>query len=240
MDNLCIGTWNLDKNTKYYLDIYKAKKVIDLIWENDLDILSLQEVNGYTITKINELVERELPEYYLSINANNISNDKKIFNVTITNKTFLYYDSIENFSFKRKNDYHVVNILNLQNGYTILNVNLDSERDINYKELFALKKFLDYRDIELHKRKYIINGTLNTKPKEHNFIKFKQKVLDMLGLMAVNIYCGSETYNKHHDKEPIDYIIVPDEYEPEDIKVIKKYKGLSSHYPVITNLKIEE
>lgn len=254
MENLRIATWNI-KNSYFNIqkNEIKAASVIQLLKNENLDILTLQEVNPLLARKIEEKLRKLDKEYQITSNyektSNPIKNLRIEHNVIISRLEPISSSHIVPLSYKPKGFAFVKNIASIR------------KRDVTYQclhtpdslpDVLVEVTHLDHAVEELGKRQMgelakltsyhnsfedydtILTGNLNRKPLEQNMMDFTKQLSD-IGMKVIEN--PHKTYVGHTDEQPVDYIIVPEPWEVESLKTLEDYDDISSHRPVVVETR---
>lgn len=251
MANLKIGTWNI-KNSYFNLrkNEMKAAAVVQLLQEENLDFLALQEVNTILAEKIDKKISDEY-KVITSYDKSQIKNLRVEYNMIVSKNYPYTLSSPIELPYKPTGLEFIKNITSIR------------KRNINYQyiltpidqpDILMGVTHLDYAVQEIGKRQMekviditrselsdnysiVLAGNINKKPSEPNMIEFTEQ-LSQLGMKVVDN--PHKTYIGHNDEQPVDYIIVPDDWEVEYVKTLENYEDISSHRPVIVKVKTEK
>ena len=252
MKTLNIGTWNI-KNSYFDtgLNDLKVTAIIDLLESEYLNILGLQEVNPLLASKLEEkLAERcngykITTSYKKSINPINnlrveynmiISNipfykDKKMKLVSDTktgNKRNIKPRNLTSQTFIAGNDEIVFNNTCLESNNMALN--LLQCKQVYWKMLGDIQDDINVQSILVGNLNVFRDSVLM----EDEYLNY----FDNLGLKVIDN--PNRTYKFHSLNQPIDYIIVPKEYEVISVNCPDYYtKKVSTHNPVFTKVKVK-
>lgn len=257
MESLKIGTWNI-KNSYFNIkkNKVKAKAVVELINKEELDVLTLQEVNPLLARKI----EKELKKRNKKVNSPwhngyhiTSSCSKTLFpianlvieqNIIISKFEEISYSEKKNLPFLPKGFELLKNLPAIRPRHTTeqdLNITTTDDDYVNIRivtthldhasdELNATQLDRIYNNLKDDGTPTFITGNLNSKVSNPN-IYFFEKLLLEEGITLVRT--KGKTYIGHTDDEPVDYIAVPNDYSIVDAKVVNGYEEVSSHKPVV-------
>lgn len=248
MENLKVSTWNI-KNSYFNLkrNESKASAVIQLLEEENLDILTLQEVNPLLAKIIEEKLNKMESDYKItstySKTKNPIKNLRVEYNVIIsrlkpisksTSQGLPYlpvgFHLIKNiFSIRKRN----IVSQTLENGIVVDTTHLDhAVEELGKRQMDEVISMIGnekHQDCDV-----ILTGNLNKKPTQQNMIDFTQR-LSQMGMQVVEN--PHKTYIGHNEEQPVDYIIVPKDYQIESVETLDNYDDISSHRPVVVETR---
>lgn len=249
MATLKIGTWNI-KNSYFNLskNEKKAAAITELLDEEDLDILALQEVNPHLAAKIDEKLKKQGHEYRLitRYKKSKIKNLRVEYNMIIS-KNYAHtinepiklssipqgFNSIKRFTSIRERNINFQCIITPESKPSVLigvtHLEHTNEELVNSQ----MDEVVNLTNSQMQTNKglnTILAGNFNRKPTEKSMIRFTEQ-LSELGLQVVENQ--HNTYINHEDNQPVDYIVVPNDWEIDSVKTITSYDKISSHRPVI-------
>ncbi len=244
MESLKIGTWNI-KNSYVNLckNNIKSSSVIQLLNENVLDILALQEVNPLLARKI----ERKLVGSSYQITSlyekpwSPIKNLSVEYNMIISRMTSYFNNNtitlpseskdIHRFKFWNHRMRNIV-IQAFENQLVINVTHLDfAPSALNRLQLDAILQIVKSQKKAL--RTTILAGNLNQKPNERNMREFMEE-LSQNGMKVLDN--PHKTFIGHLEDQPVDYIIVPEDWHIVSVKTVEDYDEVSTHRPVVAEL----
>lgn len=249
MRNLKIGTWNI-KNSYFNIkkNETKADAVIQLLDTQDLDILTLQEVNPILARKIEENLKIVSSEYKINSNyrksINPISNLRIEYDLIISRLQPIASSSkcklpfipkkfkLDQLTSIRKR-YLTTQSFFEENSFYVNTTHLDFAFDeLNQRQMQEV-----FNQIE-NQRKYhslsILTGNLNRQPQDKNMVNFKQQLAEV-GMQVVEN--PHKTYLGHTEEQPVDYVIIPNDWDTLSVETLDAYDDISSHRPVIVETK---
>jgi len=245
MANLRIATWNI-KNSYLRLDKNKTKLegITGLLEVYEPDFLALQEVNPMLATKIDKGLKEIGSEYRITTDyeksKNLIKNLKIEFNIIIS-KLGKKSESYLNQLYSEPTRFKLLDFVKpctkfetnqlFENNLLLSTTNLDLEDELRKKQLREILSILKVGSINYDT---IFMGTLNSQPIEPHMIEFTEKLNDIGMKIVENPH---KTYKYDYYKQPIDYIIVPNSWEIEEVKTLNTDIEISSHNPVIVDVK---
>lgn len=245
--DLKIATWNIGnpylKVSEY---VPKVEAVCHLLKNKSIDVLALQEVSLELLKTLkDELANTNFYFKYdivpnVEIGNSIIKNMRVQYNIFITR----YFHSYNNLSFELPYKPEKLNretlfslrkrYLNEMNlplaGVHFFNTHLDYSEDVlNLKQLDTVGTYINRNRRAFKDDDLIVMGNLNRELNHHNIRIFDEEFLKVNSLRIVN---NDNTYVATANHGPVDYIIVPNNYEVEELETIKDYKDVSTHYPV--------
>ena len=247
MENLSICTWNI-KNSYIKLSENKSKVagLMYLLGLEKPDIVSLQEVNRELFSDIKKALKKEMPDYkiYPNIKKTQLTFNNVIdeFNPIITHEKVAGTGNFKLPSIPNEISFDIhlrrINEIAFENSNTfILNTHLEHKIDeLNYRQLKRVSDRIMYLKAHYENPDIIITGNLNKFPTHSNILSWKRNDLNDFGLKILEL--NKATYTGHTGNQPVDYIIVPNSYKLEDIKILKQLDGASSHLPVLAKVKV--
>ena len=249
MNTINIGTWNI-KNS--YFSLNKNDKKIEAIKEllivNDLDVLALQEVNGVLLSKLEKdlglcyyhldrylynnypIMPTVIEEHNITIIKDNFLNATEVFKLKNISKNTRISD-IGGLRPRYVSKTFIKDEKDSKTVFNLYNTRLDSRNNNLDMQIDSLASVLNQNEENIP---MVVVGNLNMMPSTFKMSKFKHRCLNNHNLKLANV--DGKTHREYD--EPIDYIIVPNEYEIEDARVISEIDSVSDHYPVLTKLFI--
>lgn len=247
MQNLRIATWNIKNN---YFNIskteLKAASIVQLLKEEKVDILTLQEVNPLLARRIKEKLCDLKDNYKITTNYTKITNsiknlrieDNMIISRLVAEKTATLNlpwipKGLKKFKFFELQKYDMKMTVfsdNLIVNTTYLN---HSSTELGKQQMDNINNWL-HIEKETEQKEIILTGTLNRKPNEENMIYMAEQLANN-GLKIIDN--PNNTYIGQTDNQPIDYIIIPDNWEVKSINTLDDYLDVSSHLPVLSEVK---
>lgn len=243
MTTLKIGTWDI-KNSYFNIrkNDLKAAAVNQLLRNQDLDILALQEVNPLLARKIERNLKLLNEKYQVTTTyektLNPIKNLRVEYNMIISKMEPILISAtealsstpkgIKKFMFWERRKRNVVTQI-LEKDLIVDVTHLD-----HTSEELGRRQMNEVVDLTKKQREagynVILAGNLNKKPSESNMIEFSEQ-LSEVGMQIVEN--NNKTYIGHTDEQPVDYVIIPTDWEVESIETLKDYGDISSHRPVV-------
>lgn len=252
MKTLNIGTWNI-KNS--YLDTSfndtKVMAIIDLLESEYLNILGLQGINPLLASKLEEKLAERCKGYKITSSykksVNPINNLKVEYNMIISNLPFYKDKKMKLVSDVKTENKKNIKLRNLTSQTFIAgndeiifnNTCLESkDMDLNFwqcKQVYWKMLGDIYDDINVQS---ILVGNLNVFPDSKLMEDEYLNYFDNLGLKVVDN--PNRTCKFHRLNQPIDYIIVPKEYEVASVNCPDYYtEKVSTHNPIFVKVKIK-
>ena len=258
MESLKIGTWNI-KNSYFNIkkNKIKAKAIVDLIDKEELDVLTLQEVNPLLVRKIEKELDNRNKEvtsiwhggYHITSTYSKtlfpIANLVVEQNIIISKLQEMTYSENKKLPFLPKGFELLKNLPSIRHRHTteqdfnITTINdeyfniriVTTHLDYRSEELNATQLDTIYRNIETDGTPTFITGNLNSKASSSNILFF-EKCLSKKGITLIKP--NGKTYINHTDNEPVDYIGVSNDYNIGLTKIVDGYEDVSTHKPVVT------
>lgn len=232
MENLRIATWNIGNSYfRLWENNRKVNYVIGLLEIYQPDILSLQELSPIVVKKINKRLVESGSQYKITAGYEKSINPIK--NLMVTNNIVIsnllpVTKSIIPLSHK----HNLVSQI-LDGNISINNTSLDNTNDMLNK--VQMNKVIRNLRVKVDRNfDTILTATLNKKPIEFNMFDFNRKLNDIELKVVENRH---STYKGHSDIYPIDYVIIPDSWEIENVQTLNADFEFTSHYPVIVDVK---
>lgn len=248
MENLRISTWNIKSScfrlSKNYL---KAAAVIQLLNDCQLDILALQGVNSLLAKRIEENLQKLGSTYQINSSyqktCNPIKNLRVQYNMIISrfpsslNNTTIFLPSglsrTKQFKFWKLRKQNMV-IQVLQNGLIMNVTNLNHTPDELWKQ--QMDEVMDI--ISSQKRVIghdsILMGNLNKTPIEKKMIEISEELAENCMQILENSHKTNICYSV---ELPVDYIIVPENWQVKSVKTLENYDDISTHRPIVAKVK---
>ena len=218
-----------------------------MLEEKNLDILTLQEVNPLLARMIEEKLKKMQSDYKItsaySKTKNPIKNLRIEYNVIIsrlkpvsnsTSQSLPYlpvgFDLIKNISSIRKRN---VVSQTFEDRIALDTTHLDhAVEELGKRQMDeVISMIASERDQDYD---VILTGNLNKKPTEQNMIDFTQKLSQIGMQIAENPH---KTYIGHKDEQPVDYVIVPEDYQIQSVETLESYDDISTHRPVVVETR---
>lgn len=252
MKNLRIATWNI-KNSYFALkkNELKAKAVVQLLRSENLDILALQEVNPLLAIKIEENLRKiemtssnttyQVTSTYQRTN-NPIKNLRVEYNMIISKMNPILDSTTESLSsspkgikkfkfWERRNRNMITQVF--ENNLAIDVTHLDhTSEELGKRQMTEVANFVHNQVEEGYN--VILTGNLNRKPMEQNMIDFTSELSNSDMKVVENLH---KTYIGHQEEQPVDYVIVPNDWQIDSVKTLEEYDEYSSHRPVVVETR---
>lgn len=248
MKNLKIGTWNI-KNSYFHLheNELKVAAVIQLLRKENLDILTLQEVNPLLVRKLDRKLEEMNSIYRITSSHQNTKNPIKNlrveYNIIISKLKSATQSFSTDLPYLPKGFELVKNVFSIRKRFIISQVlendilvdttHLDhSVEELGKRQLEKLVDLLKYQ--RSGNCDVFLTGNLNKNPTELSMISFQEKV-SKIGMKVVDN--PHKTYIGHQEEQPVDYVVVPDNYCIQSVETLENYDDISTHRPVVVEVK---
>lgn len=252
MKNLRIATWNI-KNSYFVLkkNELKAKAIVQLLETQNLDILTLQEVNPLLARKIDKNLKKmeitynntsyQITSTYQRIN-NPIRNLRVEYNMIISKMNPILDSTtkslssspkgIKKFKFWERRNRNIVTQF-FGNNLVIDVTHLDhTSEELGKRQMTEVTNFV--HEQRKAGNDVILTGNLNRKPIEQNMVDFTSELSKSDMKVVENLH---KTYIGHQDEQPVDYIIVSDDWQVNSVETLLEYDEYSSHRPVVVETR---
>lgn len=252
MRNLRIATWNI-KNSYFALskNESKAKAVVQLLETQDLDILALQEVNPLLARKIEENLKKmqvasDNGSYQITSThqrtCNPVKNLRVEYNIIISRIRPVLDSTTESLSsnpkgikrfmfWERRNRNMVTQVL--ENNLAVNVTHLDhTSLELGKRQMTEVANFVHNQREDGYD--VILAGNLNRKPTEQNMVDFANELSKDDMKVVENPH---KTYIGHQEEQPVDYVIVPGDWQVTSAETLGEYDEYSSHRPVVVETK---
>lgn len=247
MENLKIATWDI-KNSYFNImkNEWKAMAIVQLLNHENLDLLALQEVNPMLVRKIEENLKKLNQNYRITTTYHKpidpVRNLRIEYNMIISKMVPALSSAKEPLP-SRPTGIKSFMFWNYRSRNMVT--------QLMSKDLIVDVTHLDHASRELGKRQMdevlgiienqrnagydvVLAGNLNCQPQEENMVNFTNQ-LSNIGMKVVgNPY---KTYVGHTNEQPVDYVIIPNDWEVESINTLENYDDISSHRPVVVKTK---